>query len=161
MKLTLRILVLFFLAVWLEQSVLPFVLPGQASFRLVTLMVINLGVLRGPIIASCTGFLLGILVSLLTGEPLGVGSLALTCIGYSAGWAAERLRLVLPGMTFVLTVGLLAMEWALTSLMAWLMFEVIYQFSWVNFLSAVLISPLVFWLCRPFFSRTGKGLLYA
>lgn len=158
MKLIPRVMLLFLVAIWVEQSLLPFLLPGRVSFRLVTLIVISLGVTRGPVLGGVTGFLLGIPVSLMTSEPLGVGSLSLTCVGYLAGWVAERLHLALPGTTFVLTVVLLALEWALTSAMAWMMFDVTYQFSWMNFVSAILVSPAVLWLCKPFFTREAAPL---
>lgn len=155
-----RVMILFLLAVWLEQSLLPFILPGQVSFRLVTLLVINLGVIRGPNVGAIAGFILGMPVALLTGQSLGVSSLVLTCVGWTAGWIADRLHPNVPGVTFLLTIGMLAMEWALTSAFIWLFFDVSYRFSWINFVAAILVSPVVLWMCRLLLTRPTPSSLY-
>ncbi len=160
MKLALRIIILFLAALWIEQSLLAFLLPVHLSFRLMTLLIINLGFLRGPDIAAITGFLAGVFVSLLSGQPLGIDCMALTCVGWSAGIAAERLHMNIPGVALVLAFLLLNLEWLITYLMRYLLFDVMPGFSWVDLLCGTMISPLVFLLSRPFFARPNPAALY-
>lgn len=160
MKLALRVIVLFMLAVWLEQSLLPFILPGHVSLRLVALLVMNLGFMRGPNSGAWWGFLLGLPVSVLAGEPMGIASLALTCVGWGAGQAAEHFHLELPAVMIVAAGALLALEWLVVAVTGWLLFDVAYRFSLVNFLAAMLASPAVFRVTRPLLAKPGGLTLY-
>jgi rod shape-determining protein MreD len=56
-----------------------------ASPDLVPLMIGAVGLLGGSVAAAITGFATGLLVDVLTGQPLGASSLVLTAVGYAVG----------------------------------------------------------------------------
>jgi cell shape-determining protein MreD len=143
------IVLLFVAAIWLEQGVLPFLLPGQVSFRLATLLVIGLSFARGPTAGAAAGLALGAVLALLTGEPLGLASLALVVVGWTGGEAAARLHLSLWPARVGTVLCLLLIEAATTFLAAWAVFDVVYGFRLTNLLAATAVSPLVFWAAGP------------
>ncbi|MCX7014195.1 MAG: rod shape-determining protein MreD [Candidatus Sumerlaeota bacterium] len=137
---------LFLGAILIEESMLPFLVPGGVALRLVTLLVASLGVCNGSVVGAGVGFGVGIVVSLLTFEPLGLASLALIAVGWTAGRATARFPLATLPARLLLMFGLLALEAAVTFVAGWAFLKVAYRFHFLDLLSATLVSPAVLFL---------------
>ena len=137
-----RMAFLFLGAIWLEQCFLPFLLPGRVSFRLVLLLVAALAIHRGAIVAASAGLLAGVVLSLLTHEPLGLSSLALCAVGWAGGEAALRFPLNAPPARVLLVFCLLVLEAVVTYSGGRLFFGKGYPFQDFSFLAPLLVSPL-------------------
>lgn len=156
-----RILALFLAAIWIDQSVLPALLPGGISLRLATVLIAALAIQQGPVAAAASGFALGIVLSLLTSEPLGIASLALVAVGWVGGKAAARFPLSAFPARIALVLGLLALEAGTTFVSAWAFFGITYRFNLLEMCAAALVSPAVLWLAEPAFSRPSLSGRYA
>ena len=151
-----RIGLLFLAAIWIDQSVLPQFLPGGISLRLTAVLIAGLAIQRGPVVGAASGFLTGIVLSLLTCEPLGIASLALVAVGWGGGKAAERFPLSALPARIALVLGLLALEAATTFVSAWAFFGIAYRFNLLEMWAAALTSPAVLRVAgRP--GRAGGG----
>jgi len=157
MKALLQGLLLFLGALIIEESVLPFLLPGNPSFRLVTLLVIGYAIRRGPIVGAIVGFMAGVVLALTSTEPLGVASFSLSIVGYAAGEASNRFYVVPLIGRIALVVGLLLLEILITFFITWLLFGTAYSFIWRDIVLAALVAPLFFRILEPVLSPTDPG----
>jgi rod shape-determining protein MreD len=144
---------LCFCAIVVEQSVLPFLVPGQIPIRLMTVIVACLAIGRPPAVAALGGFVIGVALSLASGEPLGIASLALSLIGWSAAVCAMRFHLDNVLAQIGLVFALLTLEMAVTFLAAWAVFDIPYRFSVGGMALTAFVSPAVLWAVSPALAR--------
>ena len=103
--------------------------------------------------AAMGGFVAGIALSLASGEPLGIASLALSLVGWTASICAMRfhMRNILAQIGVVF--ALLTLEMVVTFLSAWAVFGIAYRFSVGGAALTALVSPAVFWTVSPVLVR--------
>ena len=90
MKITAMAL-LCLLALLLQTTVFS-ALPLRGSYPdLVTVLVVNLGILNGSYEGAGLGFVAGLLADLLVGRFIGINGVALGLVGFISGAAAKRL----------------------------------------------------------------------
>lgn len=90
MKLAVMV-VLFLLAIVLQTTVFSsFVLWGSYP-DLLTVLVVNLGILNGSTEGAWLGFAAGLLQDLLLGRFIGLHAVSLALVGYISGAASQRL----------------------------------------------------------------------
>lgn len=85
------IIMLFLLAMLLQTTVFS-VLPVWGAYPdLLTILVVNLGMLNGRTEGARLGFLAGLIRDLLVGRYIGLNALATCLVGFLAGAAVQRL----------------------------------------------------------------------
>src|SRR2546421_10641353 len=89
LRLPLRLVLLGFLTVVLQQSAVSQISIFGVSADLTPLVVMSVGLLTGSIPGALTGFGMGLLVDSALVETLGVSSLVYILIGYGAGRLRE------------------------------------------------------------------------
>jgi rod shape-determining protein MreD len=80
-----RVGVLVVLTVILQTAGVATVHVLGSGFDLVPLLIGAIGLLAGSVPAALAGFSCGLLLDLVTGQPLGASSLVLTAVGYAVG----------------------------------------------------------------------------
>ncbi len=85
------IIVLFLLAMLLQTTIFSALSIWGAYPDLLTIVVVNLGILNGRYEGAWLGFLGGIIRDLLVGRFIGLNALAMSLVGFLAGAAAQRL----------------------------------------------------------------------
>ncbi|MGI6149183.1 MAG: rod shape-determining protein MreD [Firmicutes bacterium] len=85
-------MVLFFLLAMLLQTTVFSALPILGSYPdLVTVLVVNLGILNGRLEGAWLGFVAGLLRDLLVGRFVGLNAVVLALVGFTAGAATRPL----------------------------------------------------------------------
>jgi rod shape-determining protein MreD len=81
----LRVGVLLFVAVVLQVSVATQVGLDGGSLDLIPLVVAAVAIYAGSVPGAATGFSMGVVLDLATGQTMGISSLVLTAVGYAVG----------------------------------------------------------------------------
>lgn len=84
-------LIIFIGAIVLQTSILHFIPIGGIIPDLVLVMIVYLGLVRGPEIGCFSGFAFGLMQDALSKVPLGSNALSKTIIGFLCGIAGKRL----------------------------------------------------------------------
>ncbi len=84
-------LVIFIGSMVLQTSVFPKIPIGGMKPDLVVIMVVYLGLVKGPETGSLSGFVFGLLFDTVSGTALGINALAKTIIGFFCGVGGKRL----------------------------------------------------------------------
>jgi rod shape-determining protein MreD len=81
----LRVGVLLFAAVVLQVSVATQIGIDGGSLDLIPLVVAAVAIYAGSVPGAATGFSMGVMLDLATGQTMGISSLVLTAVGYAVG----------------------------------------------------------------------------
>jgi rod shape-determining protein MreD len=136
------------LAVAIQATWLPALhLPGQVTPDLVLIMVVSIGLLRGPDRGLFFGIISGLFMDLLSGHIIGVQALSKMTLGFCAGLMEKNIfkdNVLIPAITvFVATLVFESFN-----IIMYIAFRAHYNF-FSTFVSTIL--PLAFYnaLCAP------------
>lgn len=104
MRLT-RVLVAVLLAVTVQAALARYTVGGNWAFDLVLVGVVYAALLWGPVAGILSGTVGGLLQDLLAGAIVGVGGLAKTLVGFSAGWIGAQVVLARPAARTAVVIG--------------------------------------------------------
>jgi rod shape-determining protein MreD len=96
------------LAALLQVTISPTVSALRGAPDVVCVVVVGFALVRGPIAGACAGWCVGLLLDVLTWQPLGLSALVYTLLGYAAGRLGGRFANAPVRPLIVIAVGTVA-----------------------------------------------------
>jgi rod shape-determining protein MreD len=122
----------------------------------ITLLIVFLAFWREEIVAATSGFLAGIVLSLLTHEPLGITSATLVVLAYATGYVRRKIAVESAAGLFLLVPVMLLFQAVLLQAASAILGMCVAGFDLVSILLTAFAFLLLFPMLRTIFSRTRR-----